>query len=1144
MRRITQPLVLLVLILVFGAIAYVQYTQLGKLNDSDDALDNVGWQSDRSAREFLRFREALAHSIDTGKIDKAALQERYDILVGRIDLSRNMDAQHLADDDGAYLRSIARLLRFVPFGDHYFGPQPDREITVKSLNELQAELNTLQEPFEALTQMASHYMSQQTHDRSLEVRRQILLSALLTLFQCMLTMLFAVLMVLQIKKRAAAQADRLAAQAELVETLRRSEEGLELRVQQRTRELEAANQALRQNEATIADQIAFQQLLIETIPVPIWYKDVQGRYLGVNQAYEEAFGRQRGELIGRRSLDLEMVPEIYRQQYHDEDMDVIAGQYGDKIETPVLLADGKLHDTLSWTRVFRRADDSVGGVIGTFVDITSQKESERAMIEAKQAAESASRMKSTFLANMSHEIRTPMNAIIGMAHLALKTEPTPRQQNYLEKIQQSGQHLLGIINDILDFSKVEAGKLSVEHTDFDLAAVLDNVVNQNTDKANAKGLELIFDLARDVPAMLVGDPLRLGQILINYVNNAVKFTKSGEISIVVRLRERSENEALLYFAVTDTGIGLTDEQKGNLFQSFQQADLSTTRKYGGTGLGLAISRKLAELMGGEVGVDSDYGRGSTFWFTARLGVSRLQASSPVPSPNLRGIRVLVVDDSDNARLVMIDLLESLTFVGHGVESGPAALVALKAAADAGSPYEIAILDWKMPGMDGVETARQIATLGLSRQPHLIMATAYGLSNDLLRDAKVADIRGLLVKPVNASALFDSMMRVLGATPNARGHVGDPSIYRQKLAAMQGARILLVEDNEVNQEVATELLIDVGMVVETAGHGEEALRMLHAASYDLVLMDMQMPVMDGLTAAVEIRKEAKFHTLPIVAMTANAMEGDRDRCLAAGMNDFLAKPYEPLDLWAILLQWIAPHDALGDSLGDTLGVGSVAAFSGRAGETAGGAAPDINNMHIHGLDTKAGLRRVLGKTSLYVSLLRKFAANQADAPTAIRAALEDGDTGTAERLAHTLKGVAGNIGADTIQAKAAFLEQAIHTAQSRPVIEDLIDQLDPLLSDLIEILGRTLPVDMSMRTPVTVDPMLRDAVCGELADLLAEDDSKSVKLLHDNRDLLNAAMPAYFHRIEAAVSQFNFDEGLKLLQEAMQSLELMERKHGS
>jgi two-component system sensor histidine kinase/response regulator len=551
-------------------------------------------------------------------------------------------------------------------------------------------------------------------------------------------------------------------------------------------------------------------------------------------------------------------------------------------------------------------------IVSWSYDISERDAAESALLRAREIAEEAAKTKSDFLANMSHEIRTPMNAIIGMAHLVLKTDMTPRQRDYVKKIQGSGQHLLGIINDILDFSKIEAGKLDVEHTEFELDKLLDNVANLVSEKTTAKGLELVFDIAADVPRCLIGDSLRMGQVLINYANNAVKFTEQGEVDIIFRVKERSEKEVLLYCAVKDTGIGLTPEQVGKLFQSFSQADASTTRKYGGTGLGLSISKKLADLMGGAVGVDSVHGEGSTFWFTARLGIGTAKARALIPEPDLRGRRVLVVDDNESARLVMNDLLTSMTFDVTEVGAGDTAIAAVKAAAGTPQAFEIVFLDWQMPGMDGIEAARQIQALGLADAPHLVMVTAYG-REEVLKEAGDAGIEDVLIKPVNASLLFDTAMRVLGGAVSDRRSAGDaPSLLLEEMAAIKGARILLVEDNDLNQEVASEILRDAGFVVEIADNGQIAVNMVTKNAgepWDIVLMDMQMPVMDGVTATVEIRKDARFNDLPIVAMTANAMQQDKDKCLAAGMVDFVTKPIQPDELWAALRRWVKPKQAM-------------------------------------------------------------------------------------------------------------------------------------------------------------------------------------------------------------------------------------------
>lgn len=867
------------------------------------------------------------------------------------------------------------------------------------------------------------------------------------------------------------------------------------------------------------------------VPTRIWHTSSQEAFDEFKNLTECTDFQSGTGLLGRvlESKKASFIPDIFKNKNFSRAKSLTHTNLQGAFALPVIVQDDVLLvleffteeaqiEEVNVQKIFDFGEE-VGRQLGLVIE---RKRIQTALDEARKIAEDASRSKSDFLANMSHEIRTPMNAVIGMSQLALKTDLNPKQQDYVEKIFRSGQHLLGIINDILDFSKVEAGKLDIEETDFELDKVLENVANLIGEKAAAKNIELLFDVDPNLPNFLVGDPLRLSQVLINYANNATKFTEEGEIVIRAHMVEETDTDILIRFEVEDTGIGLTEDQIALLFQSFQQADTSTTRKFGGTGLGLAISKKLSELMGGAVGVESEHAKGSTFWFTARLGRSKDKKKNYLPEPDLRNRRVLVVDDNPHARMIISELLRSMTFRVDMVASGAEAVASVAQADSSSDPYEVVYLDWMMPGMSGIEAGRRITELDLDNpMPHRIIVTAYG-REDVSQEAELAGIDAILLKPVSSSLLFDMTMMVLGGAELNRSSTTVGLISGTIPTAQPDTYLLLVEDNELNQQVANELLSEAGFAPDIAENGEIALGMVQEKEYDIVLMDVQMPVMDGLTATRAIRKLSGFENLPIIAMTAGVMTSDIDECLNAGMNDHVAKPIDPDEMFAALMRWIPDRLKIVETEGETV-----------SSEPPASALISNDSLaDVQGLDMKAGLRRVLNKRDSYINLLRKFVAGQEDSPNRIRRALEAQQPQDAEREAHTLKGVAGNIGATILQEAAANVEAAIKAALGTDGLNPMIVEMEEILSELNRAIGVALPEEETTSPEsVEVDWIELAEIVTRLESLLADDNTEATDVFMGNAKALQAAFGSGAARMKRALEEYDFETALTELGDA-------------
>jgi PAS domain S-box-containing protein len=750
---------------------------------------------------------------------------------------------------------------------------------------------------------------------------------------------------------------------------------------------------------------------------------------------------------------------------------------------------------------------------GIVQDITVRKGTEAALRAAQQAAEAATLAKTHFLANMSHEIRTPMNAIMGMSHLALLDELPPRARNYIQKVHGSAANLLQILNDVLDISKIESGKLELEEADFQLENVISHMADVLGVRAEEKGMELLFTAPPDIPTALIGDPIRLGQVLINLGTNAIKFTDHGEVLIGCEVQSRGVNDVQLHFWVQDKGIGMDAEQMQRLFTPFSQGDSSTTRQYGGTGLGLAISRQLVEMMGGRIWAESRPGQGSTFHFTACFGVQHQPSGRrALMASEMQGKRLLLVDDNPAAREVLGDMTRHMGLDVEVSDSGEHGLERMRQALAEGRPHEILLADWKMPGMDGIAFARHALSVPPEHRPCVLLVTAFA-REEAIKAAEGVGLAGVLNKPVTPSTLLDTLGRVLSESlPASADEPKGQALLQQAQRRLAGARVLLVEDQPLNQELACDLLERAGLQVVTAANGQECLdKLADDGPFDGVLMDCQMPVMDGYTATERIRANPRWQDLPVIAMTASAMAADRDRVLRCGMNDHITKPLDLGSMFGIMARWIVPAKP---TLSDGLSL-----------------QPPPQSLPLSTLDTADGLARCMGNLDLYRRLLKGFARTQRDFGEQFDAS--GGQTPELLNLVHTLKGLAGNIGAKGLLSRTAALESALLSAGAdtpavRTALSDTLDALSAVVAE-IDRLGRS-------GASADEDPnagIPRDVDWAELTRLVHDQDAHA-------RDCLNGIIERWptlrqhprTAELRRALERYDFDQASRVLDELL------------
>ncbi|MFW5426359.1 MAG: response regulator [Methylophagaceae bacterium] len=864
----------------------------------------------------------------------------------------------------------------------------------------------------------------------------------------------------------------------------------------------------KQTESQLEDDRQFFTGITEAMAEGVYAQDANGLCTYINPKAEEILGWRSDEIIGKHMHEI--------THYQTED--------GQVIPVDECAIFNSLEDKAAFhtdKEVFWRKDGSAmpvyvsavpiydgnvsKGAVIAFQDITLRKQQEQALANAVTQADEANDAKSMFLANMSHEIRTPMNAIIGMSYLALQTNLEPQQKDYIEKVNSNANSLLELLNDILDYSKIEANKLELEFAHFSLDEVLQKITDILILPAAKKNIELLIDINANVPRSLVGDALRLRQAILNFASNAVKFTDEGEVVISVEVVNKTDDDVMLEFLVKDTGIGMSKEQKDNLFQAFAQADISTTRKYGGTGLGLAITEQLIDLMDGVINVESEQGKGSIFSFIVTFERSHelVNHEDGKDAPYQATGRALVVDDNDSSREIIAKQLQEQGFSVTEVANGYDALNALKAQVN----YEFIIVDWKMPDLDGVETLKKVLELELSPSPFVIMATAYDKNN--LEDELVTNgltSTAILTKPFSSSTLWDAINHAVRGEDRVQNIKTPQLATADKTLNLKGAHLLLVEDNEFNQELALSLLAMQGITADLAGDGAQALEWMEKARYDGILMDCQMPIMDGYIATQKIRKKYGA-SIPIIAMTANVMPEDIERAYTAGMNDHIAKPINVEDMFETIAKWISGTELLPDVITEHREETSI--------------------INVASIDTSYGLNMLGGDSALYYRLLARFQENFKQSAEKLTDFIEKEHISEAIRLAHTIKGTAGNVGTVSLHRIAENIENALHKNNITGVnshLPGLHKELQNVLLDIDALLSNKEVVETTDEVrPVSSEQY--ELLIQNLRDHLTTYDAESAVSFTALKASLTIEKQHDIHKMGLAIECYDFESAL-------------------